>query len=970
MKLALTRFGMRFPWIVVAVVAAATVVLTRQFPKVEFDNNPENMLAYDEPVREIHRRVKDRFDLYDFVVVGVVNREEPAGAWNPETLERIDGLTRQLLSLDRNDEGRPTVVVDGERVAPELRPEGWWANVLAAAFRQDAERLFTREGDPGLILPEMIAPSVVDTIRQLDQGALDIRYLMEEPPSTQAEADALFEEAWNNPLYRDTLLSEDRKAIGIYLPILEKEFSHNLAKLVTVLTEDWPESDEVYITGLPVAEDTFGQEMLIQMATSAPLAGLMIFVLLFFFFRRLSLIVAPMVLAVVSVLCTMGLLIGMGFDVHIMSSMIAIFLMPIAVADSVHILSEFFDTYPRFKNKRATLEHVMGHLFAPMLFTSLTTIAGFASLALTPIPPVRVFGAFVAFGVGLAWLLSVTLIPAYIMVFVPRKTLDSLEAPPAHGADDEGGRLDRLIAGVGRISVAHRKAVVALVVVFAVLAGIGISRIHVNDNPVLWFTKSHRIRVADRVLNDHFGGTYTAYLELVGPEERGGSPEAIAARTGVPELETAAGRGADVEALVSRARELDAERLEPWWTFSDAVLYLEPEGLTWTRVREVADAQPSKVRDAFLEGDGALRDKTGTALQDAALARIDALAGRRLEDRLREAKVELEAPAFKRPEVLAWVEALQTHIAEGDRVGKSTSAVDALKKAHYELRREGDGPSQDVYYSIPDSVSGVGQVFLQLEGMKKKDSLFHLVSRDYRRANLWLQLTSGDNRNMVAAKTDIEEWISANPPPVDLEREWAGLTYLNVVWQDRMVGGMLEALAGSFAVVLLMMMFLFRSVKFGLLSMVPLTLTIGLTYGIIGWVGKAYDMPVAVLSSLTLGLSVDFAIHFLQRARELMKSEGDWAKAAPKMFREPARAISRNAIVIAIGFTPLLFAPLVPYRTVGFFLATIMFLSWMATLFILSALMSLMPVFLFGPDRTRRPEAADPLESATSGSTP
>jgi len=110
-----------------------------------------------------------------------------------------------------------------------------------------------------------------------------------------------------------------------------------------------------------------------------------------------------MIVAVVSVVCTMGLLIGLGYDVHIMSSMIAIFLMPISVADSVHILSEFFDVYPRFRDKAETIKHVVGHLFKPMLYTSLTTIAGFASLATTPIPPVRVFGLHVAFGVALAW---------------------------------------------------------------------------------------------------------------------------------------------------------------------------------------------------------------------------------------------------------------------------------------------------------------------------------------------------------------------------------------------------------------------------------------------------------------------------------------------------------------------------------------------------------------------------------------
>jgi predicted RND superfamily exporter protein len=96
--------------------------------------------------------------------------------------------------------------------------------------------------------------------------------------------------------------------------------------------------------------------------------------------------------------------------------------MPIAVLDSVHILSEFFDRYPQIKDRRRTTEQVMQHLFQPMLFTTLTTIAGFASLALTPIPPVQVFGIFIALGVLLAWFWTIIFIPAFIM-FIPEHKL-------------------------------------------------------------------------------------------------------------------------------------------------------------------------------------------------------------------------------------------------------------------------------------------------------------------------------------------------------------------------------------------------------------------------------------------------------------------------------------------------------------------------------------------------------------------
>jgi predicted RND superfamily exporter protein len=61
------------------------------------------------------------------------------------------------------------------------------------------------------------------------------------------------------------------------------------------------------------------------------------------------------------------------------------------------------------------LDKVMQALFQPMLFTSITSAIGFASLALTPIPPVQVFGLCVAFGILLAFLMTITFIPAYVV---------------------------------------------------------------------------------------------------------------------------------------------------------------------------------------------------------------------------------------------------------------------------------------------------------------------------------------------------------------------------------------------------------------------------------------------------------------------------------------------------------------------------------------------------------------------------
>ena len=200
---------------------------------------------------------------------------------------------------------------------------------------------------------------------------------------------------------------------------------------------------------------------------------------------------------------------------------------------------------------------------------------------------------------------------------------------------------------------------------------------------------------------------------------------------------------------------------------------------------------------------------------------------------------------------------------------------------------------------------------------------------------------------MVKVVNLVNDFFVNNPAPLNIKHQWFGLTYINVIWQKKMVMGMAKAFIGSFFIVFLMMTVLFRSALWGIIAMIPLTITIGFIYGAVGLIGKDYDMPIAVLSSLTLGLAVDFAIHFLVRSREVIEKTGAWEKSLGIMFDEPARAIVRNIAVIAIGFIPLLAAPLIPYKTVGAFLATILVVAGIATLMILPSLIKMLENKLF-----------------------
>lgn len=351
----------------------------------------------------------------------------------------------------------------------------------------------------GVISYEITALSTKDNIEQAGIGTVRFNWLMPEPPKTDREALEICKKAQDHPMFQGTLVSEDSKALAIYVPIEKKDLSYEISQKIREVVELYQGQEEYHFTGLPIANDQFGTEMFKQMAVSAPLAGLVIFLLMWFFFRSIQLIIAPMLLAMATVITTMGLMIGFGFPIHIMSSMIPIFLMPIAVLDSIHILSEFFDKYHLYNDKEKTIRFVISELFRPMLFTSLTSAAGFFSLSFSPIPPVQVFGVFVAIGVLIAWILTMLFIPAYIMLMKG----GNFKNFGYSKKNKHRTVIDKILDIVKVITVKHAKIVLTVVVLLLGISVYGITKIQVNDNPVRWFEKNHPIRVADRILNEH-----------------------------------------------------------------------------------------------------------------------------------------------------------------------------------------------------------------------------------------------------------------------------------------------------------------------------------------------------------------------------------------------------------------------------------------------------------------------------------
>jgi len=190
-KQAITDYSITHYKFVTAVMVVFTLTLGALIPRIEVDTDPENMLSKDEAVRVFHNRTKEQFELNDIVVVGIVNNSSANGVFNPVSLTRIYELTEFAKTLSWPDKENP-------------------------------------EKNIGVVEVDLLAPSTVDHIGQGGPGEVKFEWLMKKPPATQAQALEIRDRAMSNPLLKGTLVSEDGKAVCLYLPLTSKDMSYRI----------------------------------------------------------------------------------------------------------------------------------------------------------------------------------------------------------------------------------------------------------------------------------------------------------------------------------------------------------------------------------------------------------------------------------------------------------------------------------------------------------------------------------------------------------------------------------------------------------------------------------------------------------------------------------------------------------------------------------------------------------------------
>jgi predicted RND superfamily exporter protein len=301
-----------------------------------------------------------------------------------------------------------------------------------------------------------------------------------------------------------------------------------------------------------------------------------------------------------------------------------------------------------------------------------------------------------------------------------------------------------------------------------------------------------------------------------------------------------------------------------------------------------------------------------------------------------------EKDSIKEPEVLRQIEELQRHIEkEFPFISKSISLVDFLKRMNFSMNA-----NNSAFDKIPQSKELVAQYLLLYSTSGDPDDFDAYVDYDYKEARIIFQ--SKKSRTLDNNRV-LEEVVSYTKEHFDpaLKVQVSGQPAITRALNKLIITGQISSVIASIVIVFLLMTFVFRSIVGGLLSILPLTLSILFNFGLMPLVGIPLDIGTAIFSSIAVGVGIDYAIHYINNSRLEAGRHHSLESLYAHTAVNSGTAILFNALAVALGFLVLTYSNFGPLIRMGSLVSLTMVVSSVGSLVFIPALIkTLKPKFI------------------------
>lgn len=265
---------------------------------------------------------------------------------------------------------------------------------------------------------------------------------------------------------------------------------------------------------------------------------------------------------------------------------------------------------------------------------------------------------------------------------------------------------------------------------------------------------------------------------------------------------------------------------------------------------------------------------------------------------------------IKDPRIVNKIDQMERIAGDYPDVGSTTSIARVIRQMSRALHDKGE----QGYDRIPDNRNAVAQYF-ELYAMSGDSEDFEkLVDFPYEHALVTARINTSSTRIMNHVVDNINTVVEDDQDVLLV----GGFGLILIEVADLLVKGQFISLSLAVLAVGLMLMILFRSVVAGLISAIPLALSMIILFGLMGIFGIELNTATALLSSIMIGVGIDYTIHFLWRYREERRNGLDAAAGVKKTLTTTGRGIVFNALSVVIGFIVLLISNFMPVKFFGF----------------------------------------------------
>jgi predicted RND superfamily exporter protein len=295
---------------------------------------------------------------------------------------------------------------------------------------------------------------------------------------------------------------------------------------------------------------------------------------------------------------------------------------------------------------------------------------------------------------------------------------------------------------------------------------------------------------------------------------------------------------------------------------------------------------------------------------------------------------------FKNPTVLKLVDKMQKDVDKQLQVvGNTFSLTDYIDRMNKVMNAD-----SEAYNTIPDNQDLIAQYLLLYEMSGDPENLNKVVDYNYDKLNVTFQLKS-DNSKAINSALDVIHTYEDDFKKLGISMNYAGSGYKGLVFTDLILEGQIKSLILSLIIIVVLISLMFRSITIGLIGSVPIIITALISFGTMGFLGIPLNTTTALLSSIAIGIGIDYAVHFLEQYRNNAAATDDKMVATQKTMAHSGKAIIYNAIVVIAGFLVLLFSVFPPNRELGALVSLNMFTSFVGTLTIMLVLLYMSNIY-------------------------